>query len=70
MPSRFEPYGARSRDTGWGADCSCDGRWYLPLAGDLATDWDVCSNPASPRAGPLTWEYQGCPEFRADGVAG
>ena len=28
-------------------------------------DWGVCANPKSPRAGLLTFEHQGCPEFAA-----
>jgi len=28
-------------------------------------DWGVCANPKSPRAGLLTFEHQGCPEFTA-----
>jgi hypothetical protein len=30
---------------------------------NLAFDWGVCTNPRSPRAGLLTWEHMGCPEY-------
>jgi len=29
-------------------------------------DWGVCVNPASPRAGLLTFEHQGCEQFEHD----
>lgn len=47
-------------------DCSCGCKWFLPLEGDLSTDWGVCNNPNAPRAGLLTFEHQtgrGCFEF-------
>lgn len=65
LPSDFEPYGERSRDTDWGPDCSCGCRWYLPLEGDLRFDWGVCTNRDSPRCGLLTFEHQGCREFES-----
>jgi hypothetical protein len=39
-------------------DCSCACRHFVPLHDDLGYDWGVCANPASPRAGLLTWEHQ------------
>ena len=63
LPSDFQPYGERNREDDWGPDCSCGCRWYVPLKGDLATDWGVCTNSESPRAGLLTWEHQGCQQF-------
>lgn len=43
-------------------DCSCECRWFRALhdeeRGSFDTDWGVCSNPNSPRAGLLTWEHQ------------
>ena len=29
VPSDFEPYGNRSRDSDWGPDCSCGCRWFV-----------------------------------------
>jgi hypothetical protein len=63
LPSDFEPWGARSRENDCGPDCSCGRRWFVPLEGMLRYDWGVCYNPASPRAGLLTFERQGCREF-------
>jgi hypothetical protein len=62
LPTDFEPYGFRVRDA---PDCSCGCRWWVPLAGKLAYDWGVCTNPVSPRVGLLTFEHQGCPAFEA-----
>ncbi len=66
LPSDFEPYGNRSRTEGWGPDCSCGCKHFLPLEGELRSDWGVCSNPTSPRVGLLTFEHQGCREFVED----
>ena len=63
LPSDFEPYGNRSRNTDWGPDCSCGCRWFVKLEGSLRYDWGVCHNPQSPRSGLLTFEHQGCREF-------
>ena len=69
LPSDFAPWGERDRDTDEVcADCSCGCDWYIALedVGDehLSMDWGVCSNPQSPRAGLLTFEHQGCREFK------
>lgn len=66
LATDFEPWGERSRENDWGPDCSCGCRFFVPLAGALASDWGVCRNPASPRAGLLTWEHQGCRLFEQD----
>jgi len=63
MDSDFEPYWKRSREDG--ADCSCGCRHFATLEGVLGADWGVCMNKKSPRAGLLTFEHQGCPEFEA-----
>ena len=65
LPTDFGPWGARSRDDDSSPDCSCGCRWFVPLEGMLRYDWGVCYNPASPRAGLLTFEHQGCDEFEA-----
>jgi hypothetical protein len=66
LPTDFEPYGQRSRETDWGPDCSCGCLHFRGLEGLLGSDWGVCSNPKSPRAGMLTFEHQGCREFEYD----
>jgi len=63
LPSDFEPFGERSRETDWGPDCSCGCKHFLKLRGSLGYDWGVCANPKSPRAGLLTFEHQGCKKF-------
>ena len=66
LPSDFAPWGERSRDKDWGPDCSCGCRWYVRLEPGLQLDWGVCRSGASPRAGLLTFEHQGCRQFEAD----
>ncbi len=66
LPSDFEPWGERSRGEGWGPDCSCGCRWFIPLEQGLHNDWGVCHNPESPRCGLLTFEHQGCHEFQEE----
>lgn len=66
LPTDFEPYGQRSRETDWGPDCSCGCLHLRELEGPLGADWGVCSNPKSSRAGMLTFEHQGCREFEYD----
>jgi len=56
LPTDHEPYGNAERT---GGDCSAGCRFYRCLAGHLGGDWGVCGNPASPRAGLLTFEHQG-----------
>ena len=65
LPTDFEPYGTRSRQIG-GPDCSCGCSWYHTLIGGARLDWGVCVNPASPRAGLLTFEHQGCEQFEEE----
>lgn len=68
LPTDFEPYGQRSRDDALGQDCSCNCAHYArlvePLSGEESMDWGVCLHAASPRAGLLTFEHQGCPEYQ------
>ena len=66
LPSDFAPWGERSRDEDHGPDCSGGCRWYVRLEPGLQLDWGVCRNGASPRAGLLTFEHQGCRRFEAD----
>jgi len=63
LPTDFEPYGNRPGDER-GPDCSCGCKFFHPLEGDCGMDWGVCANPKSPRAGLLTFEHQGCKEYR------
>src|SRR4051794_19329799 len=66
LPSDFEPYGNRSRETDWGPDCSCGCKHFVKLEGNLGYDWGVCANPQSLRTGLLTFEHQGCKAFDYD----
>jgi len=61
-PRDWSPYGLLDREQGdtFGADCSVGCTFYVPLIGDLAADWGVCTNPLSHRAGRLTFEHQAC----------
>jgi hypothetical protein len=63
LPSDFQPYGERERD---GPDCSFSCKHFLKLPGKLGLDWGVCVNPASPRAGLLTFEHHGCEKFEGN----
>jgi hypothetical protein len=60
LPSDFQPYGERESD---GPDCSSGCTHFLKLPRKLGMDWGVCANAASPRAGLLTFEHQGCEQF-------
>lgn len=60
MPSDFKPFGERDREKDYGPDCSCDCKFFVPLQGELGSDWGVCINRHSPRKGLLTFEHQGC----------
>jgi hypothetical protein len=64
LPTDYEPYGQMKRDALGNCSGSC--RWFHKLAGLRGQDWGVCANPASPRAGLLTFEHQGCPHFEED----
>ena len=66
LPTDFEPYGKRRRNGVKWQDCSCGCRWYHILAGMRGEDWGVCANPKSPRAGLLTFEHMGCPQYELD----
>ena len=54
LPSDFEPYGQRNRDTDEPSeDCSCDCIHFAKLEGKLGYDWGrVRENPKSLRVGP------------------
>ena len=47
----------------YGVDCSCGCKYFLDGVGGIG-DWGVCLNPESPRAGLLTWEHQGCKNYK------
>lgn len=68
-PRDWDGYGLLDRWAehyeGSSGDCSSGCRFYVPLDGELGPDWGVCTNPASHRAGKLTFEHQGCPQFGA-----
>ena len=67
LPEDYEPWGQVAwYDAPPGAvpaDCSCGCKWFVELAGNRSADYGVCANPASHRAGYLTHEHQGCPQF-------
>jgi hypothetical protein len=66
LPEDYAPFGAVER---WAdparpyPDCSCGCAFARWLEGALGTDWCVCTNPASHRAGLLTFEHQACEAF-------
>ncbi len=62
MPTDYEPWGYRS-NAERGPDCSCGCRWFHVLEGRAGMDWGICGNPASERAGLLTFEHMGCEDF-------
>lgn len=65
--SDYEPWGKVKREEGdlWRPDCSCGCKYFIELSDSkLGADWGVCSNPKSHRAGLLTFEHQGCSEFK------
>lgn len=65
-PEDYDPWGSVIRwekDDEAYPDCSCGCKWNLTLEGMLGLDWGVCANPASHRAGLLTFEHQGCQQF-------
>ncbi len=64
LPTDFEPWGTHSRSSPPFGDCSSECRYFTKLAGALGQDWGVCVNGASPRAGLLTFEHQGCPDYK------
>jgi hypothetical protein len=68
LPEDYEPWGQDKRDDPVRpcADCSCGCVFFNELSGQLGADWGVCMNPESHRAGLLTWEHQGCHQFRFD----
>jgi hypothetical protein len=46
-------------------DCSCGCRYAKWLEDEkLSADWLVCTNPRSHRCGLLTFEHQGCQQFK------
>jgi hypothetical protein len=67
-PGDYAPYGKRKRLKANTilSDRSGECKWYHTLIGRASLDWGVCGNPASHRAGLLTFEHQGCPEFEPE----
>jgi hypothetical protein len=60
LETDYQPYGKVERE---GSDCSSGCRHFVKVASDVGDHWGVCANPASPRAGLLTFEHQGCTVF-------
>ena len=68
-PGDYDPWGTVvrwQRDDVPYPDCSCGCVFAAWLDGPLGHDWCVCVNPASHRAGLLTFEHQGCRAFVQD----
>ena len=66
LPQDYAPWGnvtEEQRDPY--VDCSCGCKFYRVLEGPLGADWGVCTNPKSHRNGLLTFEHQGCMQFKA-----
>jgi hypothetical protein len=69
LPGDYDPWGRVER---WAdparsyPDCSCGCVWAAWLEGDRRADWCVCANPASHRAGLLTFEHQGCAHYEPE----
>ena len=66
LPTDFKPYGKRRRSDGPTYEDCCNCRWLHVLAGMRGQDWGVCANPKGPRAGLLTFEHMGCPQYQPD----
>lgn len=73
LPQDYDGFGdvVRWEDPHLGyCDCSSGCRHYYKLAavGDrnIGSDWGVCTNPRSHRAGLLTFEHQGCLYFEEE----
>lgn len=72
LPQDYTPYGKEKR---WAdpkkAYPDCSGcclyyeQLYDPVNNHDDTDWGVCTNPKSHRCGLLTFEHQGCLQFRS-----
>lgn len=64
----YEPWGSTPRETltQWFPDCSCGCKYFAPIEGQLGADWGICCNRKSHRAGLLTFEHQGCKEFKGE----
>lgn len=60
LPTDYDDYGGKieRRTNGKDLDCSCGCRHFVPLAGKAGADWGICTNPAGPRAGLLTFVHQ------------
>ena len=69
LPEDYKPFGEVKR---WEnpnlnyPDCSCGCKYFIPLKGDLGSDWGVCFNKNSHRYSLLTFEHQGCQKFVFD----
>ena len=69
LPTDYTDYGGeveRWKDSDNYPDCSWGCKHFVPLDGELGSDWGVCANTSAPRAGLLTFEHQtgrGCFEI-------
>jgi len=71
FPEDDEPFGEAKlhESPDYRGDCSCGCVFYLRLEDHEGSDWGVCINKHSHRAGLLTFEHQGCLEFTPSGRA-
>ena len=63
VESDFKHFGKRDLSEDYGPDCSNQCKHFLKLAGELGSDWGVCTNYQSPRKGLLTYEHMGCRQY-------
>jgi hypothetical protein len=64
LPDDYQPYGSTER--AHYPDCSSGCLHFVVLEGPAGSDWGICKNAASHRAGLLTFEHQGCLMFAPD----
>lgn len=68
LPEDYPPWGAydpEALNVAW-SDCSAGCKFFAQIRDQQGADFGVCGNPASHRAGLLTFEHQGCKHFESD----
>lgn len=60
LDTDFKPFGKADPAE---SDCGAGCRHLLGFTGEVGCEWGVCTNPASPRSGLLTFVHQGCAAF-------
>jgi hypothetical protein len=59
----FVPWGEIDHVKEYKPDCSCNCKFFLKVDGELGSDWGVCTNRHSHRAGLLTFKHMGCSSY-------